>query len=454
MSISSQDKYILKPEREKPQIDTSNWPLLLKNYDKLIVRSAHYTPIPCGRTPLRRDLKEYIKYGCINLDKPSNPSSHEIVAWIKRILHVEKTGHSGTLDPKVTGNLIICIERATRLAKLQQSAGKEYVGVVKFHAEIKDAVSKISHALRLLTGSVFQRPPLISAVKRQLRVRSIYKMKLLDYDNLKNIAVIWISCEAGTYIRTLFVHLGLILGVGGHMEELRRIRSGILTEYDNMITMHDLLDAKWQYDNFKDDKYLRSVIMPLEILLQDKKRIVVKDSAINALCYGAKLMIPGLLRFDSDIEIDEEVVLITTKGEAIAIAISQMNSATMCSIDHGCVAKLKRVIMDRDTYPRKWGLGFYAQKKKKMIADGLLDKHGYPNQNTPLEYIRALPNIDTSHIEEQNKYHCKNPDVIDHSTNISDVDSKLFDNIELEKQNVPKRKKDEIEMTIPSKKRK
>lgn len=59
----------------------------------------------------------------INLDKPANPSSHEVVAWVKRILKVEKTGHSGTLDPKVTGCLIICIDRATRLVKSQQSAG-------------------------------------------------------------------------------------------------------------------------------------------------------------------------------------------------------------------------------------------------------------------------------------------------------------------------------------------
>lgn len=54
-------------------------------------------------------------YGVINLDKPANPSSHEVVAWVKRMLRVEKTGHSGTLDPKVTGCLIVCIDRATRL---------------------------------------------------------------------------------------------------------------------------------------------------------------------------------------------------------------------------------------------------------------------------------------------------------------------------------------------------
>lgn len=92
--------------------------------------------------------------GFINLDKPSNPSSHEVVAWIRRILRVEKTGHSGTLDPKVTGCLIVCIERATRLVKSQQSAGKEYVGVVRLHNAI-DGSAQLSRALETLTGALF-----------------------------------------------------------------------------------------------------------------------------------------------------------------------------------------------------------------------------------------------------------------------------------------------------------
>ena len=139
-----------------PKLDTSRWPLLLKHYDKLHVRTGHYTPIPSGSTPLKRELKEYMSYGCINLDKPSNPSSHEVVAWIKRLLRVEKTGHSGTLDPKVTGNLIVCIDRATRLVKAQQSAGKEYVCVARFHSKVEGGKQRVAAALETLTGSLFQ----------------------------------------------------------------------------------------------------------------------------------------------------------------------------------------------------------------------------------------------------------------------------------------------------------
>ncbi|CAI9754826.1 unnamed protein product [Fraxinus pennsylvanica] len=381
--------FLIKPQSYTPAIDTSQWPILLKNYDKLNVRTGHYTPLPSGYSPLKRPLLEYVKYGILNLDKPANPSSHEVVAWIKRILRVEKTGHSGTLDPKVTGNLIVCIDRATRLVKSQQGAGKEYVCIARLHSKVPE-IAKVVRALETLTGAVFQRPPLISAVKRQLRIRTIYESKLLEYDADRHLVVFWISCEAGTYVRTLCVHLGLLLGVGGHMQELRRVRSGILGEKDNMVTMHDVMDAQWMYDNYRDESYLRRVIMPLEVVLTSYKRLVVKDSAVNAICYGAKLMIPGLLRFENDIEVGEEIVLMTTKGEAIALGIAEMTTAVMATCDHGTVARIKRVVMDRDTYPRKWGLGPRASMKKKLIVEGKLDKHGKPNENTPTEWLRNV----------------------------------------------------------------
>lgn len=347
-----------------------------------------------GCTPLKRPINEYIRYGVINLDKPSNPSSHEVVAWVKRILRVEKTGHSGTLDPKVTGCLLVCIDRATRLVKSQQGAGKEYVAVVRLHGDLgENATSKVRRGVELLTGALFQRPPLISAVKRQLRIRTVYESKLLEYDEKRRLGVIWVRCEAGTYIRTLCVHLGYILGVGGNMQELRRVRSGVMGEDDDMVTMHDVLDAQWLYDNSRNESYLRTVIKPLESLLVSHKRLVVKDTAINSVCYGAVLMIPGLLRFEDGIEVGEEIVIMTTKGEAVALGIAEMNTAVMATCDHGRVARIKRVVMERDTYPRKWGLGPVASKKKGLIRDNKLDKYGRPNENTPKDWLRIQPDL-------------------------------------------------------------
>jgi H/ACA ribonucleoprotein complex subunit 4 len=348
----------------------------------LNVKTNHFTPLPCGWSPTARPLVELKRYGVINLDKPSNPSSHEVVAWVKRILKVDKTGHSGTLDPKVTGCLITCINNATRLVKAQQSAGKEYVAVVKLHQHV-DKVKQVEKALLSLTGPVFQRPPLISAVKKELRVRTIYESKLLDYDEKRDMGIFWVSCEAGTYVRTLCVHIGYILGVGAHMQELRRVRSGALKEDETMVTMHDIKDAQWHYEKFGNESYLRRVIMPLEILLVQHPRIVVKDTSVNAICYGAQLMLPGVLRYESGIEVGREVVLMTTKGEAIAIAIASMTTSTIATCDHGIVTRTKRVILERDVYERKWKLGPFAKKKEGLKAAGKLDKFGRVTDSTP-----------------------------------------------------------------------
>jgi len=280
---------------------------------------------------------------------------------------------------------LVCVERATRLVKSQQSAGKEYVAVLRLHGPIESS-RKLAQVIEKLTGPLYQRPPLISAVKRQLRIRTIYEAKLIEYDEKRHLAIFWISCEAGTYVRTLCVHIGYLLGVGAHMQELRRVRSGCLGPDDNMVTMHDVLDAMWMYDHQNDDAYLRRIVMPLERLLVNYKKIVIKDSSVNAMCYGAKLMIPGVLRFSEGIDVGTQVVMLTAKGEAVAIGHALMTSSEISTVDHGVVAKTKRVIMERDTYPRKWGLGPIASEKKKLILAGKLDKYGRKNDKTPAEW--------------------------------------------------------------------
>ena len=212
---------------------------------------------------------------------------------------VDKTGHSGTLDPKVTGCLIVCIDKATRLVKSQQGAGKEYVCVIRFHDTLPGGEDEFRRALEHLSGALFQRPPLISAVKRQLRIRSVMENQLIEFDNDRHLGVFWVRCEAGTYIRTLCVHLGLMLGVGGHMQELRRTRSGAMDETKDMYTLHDVMDAQWALENKGDEAQIRTVIQPLETLLTGYKRIIIKDSAVSAVCHGAQLMISGVLRYGS-----------------------------------------------------------------------------------------------------------------------------------------------------------
>lgn len=160
-----------------------------------------------------------------------------------------------------------------------------------------------------------------------------------------------------------------------------------MDEYNELYTLHDVLDAQFVYETRGDEKYLRKIIKPIENLLMDLPKIIVKDTAVNAICYGGKLLLPGVLRFSANIEINQEVVLVTTKGEAIAMGIAQMTTSEILSCDHGIVAKIKRVIMDKDLYPRRWGLGPRAQRKKNLKKLGLLDDKGKPTPNTPRDWV-------------------------------------------------------------------
>uniref|UniRef100_H3CA62 Dyskeratosis congenita 1, dyskerin n=1 Tax=Tetraodon nigroviridis TaxID=99883 RepID=H3CA62_TETNG len=383
--IQQSGDFFIKPESKVPSLDTSHWPLLLKNFDKLNIRTAHYTPLPNGSNPLKRNIHDYVSsayYQCTKDTEEVNTFYHlySLLIWNAYTF----------LVLTVSGCACSCSESSLQLSHsliktLRNLSVTHHMRLQHYHSVMYHCCF-ILQALEMLTGALFQRPPLIAAVKRQLRVRTIYESKLIEYDPERRFGIFWVSCEAGTYIRTLCVHLGLLLGVGGQMQELRRVRSGVLGEKDNMVTMHDVLDAQWQFDHNKDESYLRRVIFPLEKLLVSHKRLVMKDSAVNAICYGAKIMLPGVLRYEDGIELNQDIVVITTKGEAICTAVALMTTAVISTCDHGVVAKIKRVIMERDTYPRKWGLGPKASQKKMMIQKGLLDKHGKANSSTPADW--------------------------------------------------------------------
>jgi len=157
--------------------------------------------------------------------------------------------------------------------------------------------------------------------------------------------------------------------------------------------MHEVLDAAYQWKEHGDDSYLKAIVNPVECLLVKKKRIIMKDTAVNAITYGAKIMLPGVLRFDDGIEVGEEIAVITTKGEAICLAYAQMTSMQLSTVVHGVAAKIKRMVMDRDTYPRKWGKGPHATEKQKMKAAGTLDKYGRPNDKTPADWKEKNPDF-------------------------------------------------------------
>ncbi len=188
----------------------------------LQTKAEDYTDPKYGCTPSERPAKQYIKYGTINLDKPAGPTSHEVAAWVKKILKLDAIGHGGTLDPKVTGVLPVTLEESTKMVQALLYSGKEYICVLKLHGEVDEA--SLKRVLGLFEDEIYQRPPLRSSVKRQLRTRRIYYIDYIERDG-RNV-LFKVGCEGGTYIRKLCFDIGEILGVGGHMQELRRTRAG------------------------------------------------------------------------------------------------------------------------------------------------------------------------------------------------------------------------------------
>ncbi|KAM7534349.1 hypothetical protein Aperf_G00000107755 [Anoplocephala perfoliata] len=352
-----------------------SWPLLLKGIlsknSKENWKAKKYRQGPDGFEPLKRPINDYIANGFINLDKPRNPTSHEVIAWIKWILKVKKCGHSGTLDPLVTGCLIVCISKTTLLLKTQQNSSKAYIAALGLSRPLS-GIDELKSICRLFKGSLYQRPPIIAAVKRELRPKAILQLKVYEYCRKQGLALLRVTCEGGSYIRTLCNQIGLMARCTGVMEDLRRIKSGIFTENDNMATMHDICDAKWIYEETMDESFLRKIIMPMEGLLVNYRRVVIRDSAVNSVCYGSWLAAGGILFHDENIRRDEEIVLITTKGELVALGVALVPGSEFDTDDQVMVACLNRVIMNRDVYKKQWDQTKAYKERKRRVELGLL----------------------------------------------------------------------------------
>ena len=316
----------------------------------LLVKAEEETDYSYGCKPEDRPINDYIRFGIINLDKQAGPSSHEVTAWLKRMLNIKEAGHGGTLDPKVTGILPIGLLDATKVIQALLLSGKEYICVTRLHKQTPE--QQVKTVLEEFQGTIYQRPPLRSSVKRQLRTRKIYYIDLLEIQD-KNI-LFKVGCEAGTYIRKLSYDIGEALGCGAHMQELRRTRAGSLTEEDSLVTLHDIsyLYASWQQKN--DESQLRRFIKPMEKALDLLPKIVIRDSAVDAICHGANLAAPGILALETKIARNDSVVLFTQKGEAVALAKALKSTEEIHKITRGLTAKTQRVLMPRSIYPKLW----------------------------------------------------------------------------------------------------
>jgi H/ACA ribonucleoprotein complex subunit 4 len=209
----------------------------------------------------------------------------------------------------------------------------------------------VDEVIHEFTGEIYQRPPQRSSVRRDVRTRTVYELEIVE--QMGNLFLLRCLCQAGTYVRKLVYDMGEVLGVGATMVELRRTRVGPLSEKDGFVTLHVLNEAVRQLEE-GDEEMIRQSIRPIEEGLGSLRRVSVRDSTVDALCHGARLAIPGILTLSSGITKGETIVILSPKGELIAIGEALMTSEEIMEASRGLAFAIKRVIMKAGTYPRLW----------------------------------------------------------------------------------------------------
>lgn len=271
-----------------------------------------------------KSVEELLEFSIINIDKPSGPTSFQISDFICKKLGLSKTSHFGTLDPQVTGVLPIALSRACKLTGYFLGEDKEYVGVARFHKEIKKAeLEKVIQEKFL--GKLMQKPPVKSRVKREFRQREIYSFNILEQKGTD--FLFKVKCQGGTYIRKLIDDLGIELKIGAHMLELRRINAGIFCEEEMEIektkisksfTLYEFENALLEYKEGNPSK-LKEMLIPAEIIF-----LVNKEVQLNVNSQRLKQIFTGKPILNSDLKNKEkiekmQIISVFNKNELIGI---------------------------------------------------------------------------------------------------------------------------------------
>jgi H/ACA ribonucleoprotein complex subunit 4 len=313
-----------------------------------LTRSEEETDERFGKRPEERSIEEMIPLSVVIVDKHSGPTSSQITQWTKEILGVNKAGHSGTLDPAVTGVLPVALGHSVKAMPLLVGLEKEYVGVMHLHREVDGKVLR-EEAAKFI-GKIKQLVPKKSAVARRVREREIFYFDIVEIEG-RNV-LFKAGVEAGTYIRKLVHDLGQSLGFGAHMTELRRTKVGSFDEKNSF----SLVGIKDSYEFWKsgDSKLLRKILIPIEHAVDISKKVFVKDSAVDAVCNGSPVYPIGVTRVQEGLIAGENVGIFTLKDELVAIGIAKMDAEKIVKAKRGVAVRTDRVIMQKGIYPSSW----------------------------------------------------------------------------------------------------
>ena len=285
------------------------------------------------------------------VDKPRGPSSHQVTAWARDLLGVERAGHAGTLDPNVSGLLWVGVGPALKLLPLLLEFPKRYVGVIALHGEAPPR--EIDRVIAEFTGPVFQTPPVRSAVRRERRIRTIHRFELIERQ--KTHLLVDVVADSGTYVRTLAVDLGEALGVGGHLAELRRVGTGPFRE-ETTITLTALADATTRAREGHPEPLL-ALLHPLPEVWQEFPQLRLKDAAAAAVAHGAGLARGGIASVSRPFGKQSLVALVGRHGELVAVGRARVASDEISKVTEGWVVVPERVMVEATEYPATWRTG-------------------------------------------------------------------------------------------------
>lgn len=309
-------------------------------FEKIKIEIIRRKTLKIAKRIPSRSAEELLNFGIINLDKPSGPKSIHVVNKIRNILEQPKAGHSGTLDPKVTGVLPIGLGKAVRVLPLLTTAGKVYVGAMHLHSEVSKI--KLQKAFKKFTGVIEQLPPKISAVKRQLRKREIYWLKLLKVKG-KDVEF-EVGCQAGTYIRKLCHDIGEYLGVGAHMIALRRIQSGPLKIKDS-VSLKAVKSNYQRYLKTKQDTYIKKIIMPPEKAISHIPKVWIEDKVREPFSHGSPVFVPGIVAFTSNLKKDSTVAILDQANNLLGFGVSTKTAEQLKTAEKGLAIKTDVVLI-------------------------------------------------------------------------------------------------------------
>ncbi|MGP6207308.1 RNA-guided pseudouridylation complex pseudouridine synthase subunit Cbf5 [Cuniculiplasma sp. SKW3] len=314
--------------------------------------------------------------GCfICIDKPKGPTSHQVDHWVREITGVEKVGHVGTLDPQATGLLVMAMGKALKLVEIAHEQPKEYIATMKLHSEVDEG--RIREIFNLFQDEIFQLPPIKSAVARRVRPKKIYELEILEIDGRD--ILFRVKCESGTYVRTLCLDMGYLLGTRANMTDLRRISTIPFTE-KNCITLQQLSDYMILAGEGKD-KPLRESIFAASYLFSPYPKVIVKDSALKTISHGSDLYPGGLKAIIGNPLAGDRVGVFSESGKLVGTG--------KMLLSYNQIMETKIVDFDRIMIEPEGSTDSEVKKEKKMEVHKFSGNDRNKKNNIPRDSMKG-----------------------------------------------------------------